>query len=97
MQNHNLERFINPSDKFYDVALLEIKRGKKKGHWIWYIFPQLKGLGTSSTSEIYGINNLEEAIEYINHPIKINFSITLIFPKFIPLIYERYFKKPKKP
>lgn len=69
MQNHNLERFINPSDKFYDAALLEIKSGKKQSHWIWYVFPQLKGLGTSSTSEYYGIKDLEEAIEYINHPI----------------------------
>ena len=64
---NNLDRFIKMQEIYYDDALKEIKRGYKSSHWIWYIFPQLKGLGHSSTSEYYGIDGEEEAIEYINN------------------------------
>ena len=65
----NIERFIKPSNSFYDKALKEIKNGKKESHWIWYIFPQLKGLGSSYNSKYYGINDINEAKEYLNHKI----------------------------
>jgi uncharacterized protein (DUF1810 family) len=65
----NLSRFIEAQEKSYFIALEEIKRGRKRSHWMWYIFPQLKGLGYSSTSKYYGIENMEEATEYLNHPI----------------------------
>lgn len=66
-----LDRFVEAQDKFntYQRALEEIKAGKKKTHWIWYIFPQSYGLGKSYNSKFYGIQNREEAENYINHPV----------------------------
>jgi uncharacterized protein (DUF1810 family) len=64
-----LERFISAQENKYSIALSEIKSGLKSSHWMWYIFPQLIGLGNSYKSEFYGINGLQEAKEYINHPI----------------------------
>lgn len=65
-----LDRFIEAQDKWntYQTALEEVKAGKKKTHWIWFIFPQMRGLGTSEKSRYYGISGRDEAIEYINHP-----------------------------
>jgi len=67
--NYNLERFLEPQEYDYAGALREIKEGKKRGHWIWYIFPQIKGLGHSYNSEFYGIASKEEAKAYLEHPI----------------------------
>ena len=68
--NYNgIERFIEPNNEDYDIALQEIKNGHKDSHWIWYIFPQLKGLGISYMSDFYGIKDLNEAKEYLNHEI----------------------------
>lgn len=53
----------------FETALAEIRRGRKESHWIWYIFPQLKGLGFSSTSEFYGLSGLEEAKAYAADPV----------------------------
>lgn len=53
----------------YQTALAEVKAGKKVTHWIWFIFPQMVGLGKSETSRYYGIRGSEEAIAYINHPL----------------------------
>lgn len=64
-----MERFLKAQEYVYDIALAEIKNGRKSSHWMWYIFPQLKGLGLSQMSLKYGIVNLNEAKEYINHPI----------------------------
>lgn len=66
-----LDRFIEAQDNrnVYQTALEEVKSGKKKTHWIWYIFPQMQGLGTSEKSKFYGIGSREEATQYINHPI----------------------------
>lgn len=64
-----LNRFIEAQSKWYDIALQEIKNGKKENHWIWYVFPQMKGLGHSEISVYYGINGREEAKAYIEHPI----------------------------
>lgn len=59
--NYNLNRFIEAQNRDYDIALAEIRAGKKVSHWMWYIFPQLKGLGRSSTSEYYGLSGIKEA------------------------------------
>lgn len=64
---YNLDKYIKAQEESYDGALREIRNGKKLGHWIWYIFPQLKGLGFSNTSYYYGISGIEEAIEYLNN------------------------------
>ena len=67
--NYDLERFIEAQQLDYASALNEIKNGEKRGHWIWYIFPQIKGLGHSYNSEFYGISSKEEAKAYLGHPV----------------------------
>lgn len=64
-----MERFLKAQEKQYIQALAEIKNGRKSSHWIWYIFPQLEELGRSSTAKYYGIKNVDEAKEYISHPL----------------------------
>lgn len=64
-----LERFIKAQERDYAAALPEIRSGFKSGHWIWYVFPQLRGLGMSSMSEFYGIAGLEEVKAYLAHPV----------------------------
>lgn len=68
-KDHSLERFVYAQERMYEMALTEVKCGKKLSHWIWYIFPQMRGLGTSEMSKFYGISNRDEATEYINHPV----------------------------
>lgn len=65
----DLQRFIDAQNEDYEQALSEIRRGKKRSHWIWYIFPQIKGLGFSYNSEYYGISSLQEAMDYLNHEV----------------------------
>ena len=65
----HLQRFIDAQQHTYHYALDEIRNGRKEGHWIWYIFPQMKGLGQSYMSENYGIVSLDEARAYLAHPI----------------------------
>ena len=67
--NHNLNRFISAQERDYLIALSEIKNGSKQSHWIWYIFPQIKGLGRSYQSQFYGIANRQEAEAYLAEPI----------------------------
>ncbi len=69
MDPFHLNRFIESQQTTYAQALKEIKNGRKQSHWMWFIFPQLKGLGRSHFAEFYGIENLKEADEYLNHPI----------------------------
>lgn len=64
-----LKRFLDAQDQMYEMALAEVKRGKKLSHWIWYIFPQVKGLGMSGSSLYYGIDDVEEAKAYLQHPV----------------------------
>ena len=66
-----VDRFIEAQNKYntYQKALEEVKNGKKTSHWIWFIFPQMGGLGKSEMSKFYGINGRDEAKEYINHPV----------------------------
>jgi uncharacterized protein (DUF1810 family) len=67
--NNDLNKFVEAQERDYQIALTEIKNGRKQSHWMWYIFPQIKGLGLSQTSKYYAINDIEEAKNYLNHPI----------------------------
>ena len=64
-----LERFITAQDSAYPDALEEIKKGRKMSHWMWYIFPQIKGLGHSPTTTYYSIKDLAEAQAFMSHPL----------------------------
>ncbi len=64
-----LDRFIQAQNLTYETALAEIRNGRKLSHWIWYIFPQLRGLGYSANANYYGIADAEEAKAYLSHPI----------------------------
>jgi len=66
---YNLQRFVDAQEPVFPSVLAELRRGRKYGHWIWFIFPQLKGLGRSSTSEFFGISSLDEAKAYLEHPV----------------------------
>ena len=67
IENTGLKRFIEAQNDSYDQALKEIRNGRKLTHWIWYIFPQMKGLGFSYNSEYYGITSLQEARDYLEN------------------------------
>ncbi len=69
MGDYNLQRFLDAQQGDYERALTEVRNGRKYSHWIWYIFPQLKGLGMSYNSQYYGISDKEEAEAYLAHPI----------------------------
>lgn len=64
-----LRRFLSAQERDYDRALEEIRAGRKRSHWMWYIFPQIQGLGFSTTAQYYGIKDLEEAKDYMEHPL----------------------------
>lgn len=64
-----LDKFVSAQARDYSTALHEIQNGRKRSHWIWYIFPQLQGLGFSQTAQYYGIRDLEQARDYMAHPI----------------------------
>jgi uncharacterized protein (DUF1810 family) len=66
---YDLNRFVQAQNAIYDEALGEIKRGRKTSHWMWYIFPQLAGLGFSAISRQYSIKSVAEAEAYLAHPI----------------------------
>jgi uncharacterized protein (DUF1810 family) len=67
--SYDLDRFVNAQRGVYEGALDELRRGLKTGHWIWFIFPQLAGLGRSETSRFFGISSLDEARAYLAHPV----------------------------
>ena len=64
-----LEKFVDAQKSAYAVALQEIKNGRKVSHWMWYIFPQIAGLGRSYNAQFYAISSLAEAKEYLEHPV----------------------------
>lgn len=68
-KKYELERFVEAQARDYDTALMELTKGRKLSHWIWYIFPQQKGLGHSYNSNYYGLDGLDEARAYLEHPI----------------------------
>ena len=63
----SLDRFIKAQERDYNIALEEIKSGHKRSHWVWYIFPQIKGLGYSEMAQYYAIQDIEEAKAYVNN------------------------------
>ena len=65
----DVERFLQAHGNFYETALSEIKKGRKRSHWIWFIFPQLKDLGHSRNAQYYGIENLDDAKKYLDNEI----------------------------
>ncbi len=67
--NSNFTRFLDAQNGDYAIALSEIKAGKKRSHWMWYIFPQIAGLGYSEMSKRYAIQDLQEATAYLKHPV----------------------------
>jgi uncharacterized protein (DUF1810 family) len=69
MKKDTLDRFLKAQDTNYKDALAEIKNGRKTTHWMWYVFPQLSGLGKSEMAQFYSITNFEEARQYLKHPV----------------------------
>ena len=66
---HDLDRFVDAQAGDYEQALAEIRSGRKRSHWMWYVFPQIDGLGFSSMSRRYSIKSLDEARVYLDHPV----------------------------
>jgi uncharacterized protein (DUF1810 family) len=66
---HQLSRFLEAQESAYPQALAELRQGRKRSHWMWFIFPQLAGLGRSATAQFYGIKSLAEARDYLAHPV----------------------------
>lgn len=64
---NNLQRFVDAQETAWQAALIEIRQGGKRSHWMWYIFPQIQGLGFSSTSILYAIMDREEANDFLKH------------------------------
>ena len=69
MDQYNLNRFLEAQMTTYEGAMLELARGRKESHWIWYVFPQIEGLGRSETAKLYSIKSLEEGRAYLEHPV----------------------------
>jgi uncharacterized protein (DUF1810 family) len=69
MTSQDLERFVAAQAPVYSQALAELKRGRKQSHWMWFVFPQLAGLGRSPTAQHYGISSAAEARAYLGHPL----------------------------
>mgnify|MGYP003298389024 FL=1 len=65
----SLERFLAAQEHDYEIALSEIRNGRKQSHWMWYIFPQIQGLGYSSMAQFYAIKDRGETVAYLNHPV----------------------------
>lgn len=66
---YNLDRFLAAQEGLYEAALAELRGGSKRSHWMWFIFPQIAGLGHSPTSQYYSIKSAEEARQYLKHPV----------------------------
>ncbi|SHG29895.1 DUF1810 domain-containing protein [Flavobacterium johnsoniae] len=67
--NNDLTRFLDAQNKLYLTAYSELQKGKKETHWMWFIFPQIKGLGKSTIAKYYALADLKEAEDFLNHPI----------------------------
>jgi uncharacterized protein (DUF1810 family) len=65
----DLERFVTAQAPVFETVLAELRAGQKRSHWIWFVFPQLAGLGRSSTARFYGISSIDEARAYLAHPV----------------------------
>ena len=69
MKNFNIERFVTAQNPVFEQVIEEIIKGHKSGHWMWFVFPQIKGLGQSPISEEYGLEGVEEARAFFEHPV----------------------------
>ena len=69
MDEHRLRRFVDAQARVYDRALGELRAGRKRSHWMWFVFPQLRGLGRSAMAAEYAISSREEAAAYLRHPL----------------------------
>lgn len=65
----DLQRFVDAQDGVVEGALAELRAGAKRGHWMWFVFPQMRGLGRSGMADFYGISGMEEARAYLAHPL----------------------------
>jgi uncharacterized protein (DUF1810 family) len=65
----DLARFVAAQAGVFETALQELRAGRKRSHWMWFVFPQLRGLGRSPTAQFYGLSSLEEATAYLQHPV----------------------------
>ncbi|MEH6717741.1 MAG: DUF1810 domain-containing protein [Aurantimonas endophytica] len=68
-QPHDLDRFVEAQDPVIATVLAELAAGRKRSHWMWFVFPQLQGLGRSPTAQFYAIGSAEEARAYLDHPV----------------------------
>lgn len=66
---YNLERFLEAQGPVMEQVRSELRRGQKRGHWMWFVFPQIRGLGRSETAVFYAIESREEAVDYLKHPV----------------------------
>jgi len=66
---YDLQRFLDAQASVYEQALAELETGRKRTHWMWFIFPQIHGLGSSTTARLYAISGIDEAIAYLGHPV----------------------------
>jgi uncharacterized protein (DUF1810 family) len=66
---HDLERFVSAQEGVYPGVVAELRAGRKTGHWMWFVFPQVAGLGVSEMSRLYAIESLDEAGAYLEHPV----------------------------
>ena len=69
MDRYHLDRFVRAQAGVYDTVVGELRAGRKRSHWIWFIFPQIAGLGRSATAQAYAIGSLDEALAYLAHPL----------------------------
>ncbi len=69
LNNHDLQRFVDGQYSHYEDALAELRAGYKQSHWMWFVFPQIAGLGRSAMAERYAIADLDEAVAYLQHPV----------------------------
>jgi uncharacterized protein (DUF1810 family) len=69
MTDYGLDRFVRAQDRVYDAVRAELGAGRKRTHWMWFVFPQLDGLGSSPTAREYAIRSLDEAVAYLAHPV----------------------------
>ncbi|CAL5979366.1 protein_of Conserved hypothetical protein function DUF1810 [Hexamita inflata] len=87
VDKYNLNRFIEEQNQIYKEVLSELKSGQKESHWIWYIFPQLKDLGFSGYAKYFGIQNLEEAQQYLlNEQLNTRFNCRVVILCLLPLV-----------
>jgi uncharacterized protein (DUF1810 family) len=80
---HGLQRFVDAQDGVFEAAIAELRSGSKQSHWMWFVFPQLRGLGRSPNAQFFGISGLDEARAYLSHPLlgdRLRDSVEAVLP-----------------